>query len=202
MKIIFTFFIFLTVYSSFGQSEFITGTNVLIYSTISSVVQLDDGSFVGVGYAEDDDGTGNFISGYAYIVKLNAAGRLVAAKGIGSSGIYSNAYKIIKTSDGNLAVAAELNYEFAILKFDTNLNLLWSQSYNLFDQTEQSYAVSLLQTSDGGYIVVGSQQGINHSNDEKAAGIVMKTDAMALPHGLNNISTLPTLLFPGKTLTI
>ncbi len=75
-------------------------------------------------------------------------------------GYYNTAYCIIQTSDGGYAVTGMYGDSSAplrcmLVKMDSKGNVLWNQSYDLrFINSPMNTA--LLQTSDGGYAIVGN----------------------------------------------
>jgi hypothetical protein len=92
-----------------------------------------------------------------FIVKLDANGNLLWSKTIGGNDS-DEAYSIIETKDGGLAIAGETNSfgdgkdDFFIVKLDANGNLLWSKTIGgeYFD-----YAKSIIETKDGGLAIAG-----------------------------------------------
>ncbi|MCS7201154.1 MAG: hypothetical protein NZ822_03350, partial [Patescibacteria group bacterium] len=69
------------------------------------------------------------------------------------------AYSISPTSDGGYIVAGQTtidgpgeDYDFLILKLDSNGNLVWGRTYG---GNRLDYAYSISPTSDGGYVVAG-----------------------------------------------
>jgi hypothetical protein len=173
MKTLFSLLTFLIVTLSFGQNTFRTGVAALSYASLSDIIQMDDGSYIGIGYAEKD--SNNVDKGdYTYLVKLNAQGQLLNAKTIGTDDGYAKGFRTIKTSDGNLAVSGILNSQMALYKFDPNLNLLWYKEYVI--SNSQSRATKVLQADDGGYMIAGSADQNTIDNVLLSAGIIIKTD--------------------------
>jgi len=77
-------------------------------------------------------------------------------------GIMDEAFSIIQTSDGGYIVAARteslgagyyvLDYDALVIKLDSNGNIQWAKTYG---RSGWDDAFSIIQTSDGGYIVAG-----------------------------------------------
>jgi len=129
----------------------------------SSVRQTPDGGFVVAGSVKECC-FGNADNWDALIFKLNATGGLVWQKTYGGPDV-DEGHSIQQTSDGGFIVAgiasgwgAHGNCFFPcphawVFKLDAVGNVIWQKSYggSIID-----YANSVDQTSDGGYIVVGS----------------------------------------------
>ncbi len=137
-----------------ANAQFITigGTG---YEYGTQLIQTADGGYAIVG------STTSFTQGVedCYVIKLDAKGNLQWAKAIGGSGI-DIATAIIQTSDKGYAIAGQSNsfdpnsrFDCYIVKLDSAGNLEWDKAIG---GTNDEYALSILQTSDGGYLVAGS----------------------------------------------
>jgi len=93
---------------------------------------------------------------------------------------YETAQSVIETSDGGYAIAGGTTsfgageYDFWLIKTDQNGNMEWNQTYG---GTKNDIAYSVIETSDGGYALVGSTNG---THDIAALGRdfwLVKTDA-------------------------
>ena len=119
-----------------------------------SVVELNDSSFVIAGYT-NSFGAGGYD---AYIVKVDKNGNVIWQKTFGG-GDWDFAYSINKTTDGNLIICGATysfgrgNKDGLILKMDYNGNVLWNKIYG---GAEEDDLREIIQTSDGGYIAVGT----------------------------------------------
>ena len=125
--------------------------------TAKSIIQSSDGGYVIAGW------TSSFGAGYwdIYVVKLDAGGNVVWAKTIG--GIFGDsAYSIIQSSDGGYVVAGMTEIErcgtscyfsdFYVVKLDSSGNVEWTKTIDIGPDDE---ARSIIQSSDGGYVVAG-----------------------------------------------
>ena len=71
------------------------------------------------------------------------------------------AYSVIQTSDGGYAIAGYTTtygagkHDFWLVKTDSTGNLEWSRTYGGPESNEEAYSV--IQTSDGGYLIAGEK---------------------------------------------
>jgi hypothetical protein len=131
-----------------------------------SVIQTSDGGYLLGGYtwSVDGDVTGNQGMADYWIVKTDSSGNLVWQKCLGGTD-YDNAYSVIETSDGGYLVGGYTystdgnvtsNHGWSdmwVVKIDLSGNLVWQKS---FGGTDDDTTRSLIETSDGGYLVYGS----------------------------------------------
>ncbi len=143
----------------------------------NSIYQTSDGGFIVAGYSYSDDGdlTENK-GGYDYwIIKLNASGDIQWQKVYGGSND-DIAASIIQTSDGGYLIAGEsystdgdvegnhgsYTYDYWILKIDNSGNIQWSKN---FGGSEDDIPHSIIQTSDGNYLIAGETTSYNGDID-------------------------------------
>jgi len=132
----------------------------------SSIMQTSDGNYIVAGY------TGSFThGGYDFaIYKLNSSGNKVWFKHYGGSN-GDRGYSIQQTSDGGYIVAgytASYTYggtDFAIYKLDSSGNKIWFKHYG---GTSNDSGYSIIQTSDGGYIVTGYTKSFSNGGKDFA----------------------------------
>lgn len=142
----------------------------------NAVQQTSDGGYIVAGNSMSNDGdvTGNHGGGDYWIVKLNPAGGIQWQKTLGGSNV-DDAQSIRQTTDGGYIIAGSSNsgdgdisgnhgnYDYWIVKLDSNGNLQWQKSLG---GSSMDMAQSIQQTSEGGYIVAGSSS----SNDGDVSG--------------------------------
>ena len=118
----------------------------------NSLIQTSDG-----GYAIAGD-TGPPGEWDIYVVKLDAKGNLQWTKTIGGPH-FDVGNSLIQTSDGGYAIAGTTgsfgagNGDVYVVKLDAKGNLQWTKTIGEKDWDEGH---SLIQTSDGGYVIAGS----------------------------------------------
>jgi hypothetical protein len=122
----------------------------------NSLIQTSDGGYAIAGYTESF-GAGKWD---VYVVKLDANGNLQWTTTIGGKKEDVGA-SLIQTSDGGYAIAGYTNsfgageWDVYVVKLDANGNLQWTRTIG---GTKDDLGYSLIQTSDGGYAIIGSTQ--------------------------------------------
>jgi len=141
-----------------------------------SIRQTNDGSYIFAGgtYSNDGDVSGNHGGQDAWIVKLNASGELEWQKCLGGSG-NDFANSILHTSDGGYIFAGFTQSNDGDVSGNNGGQDAWIVKLNASGETEwqkclggsdNDEALSIQQTSDGGYIFAGFTQ----SNDGDVSG--------------------------------
>ncbi|MBK6729812.1 MAG: T9SS type A sorting domain-containing protein [Bacteroidetes bacterium] len=136
------------------ESDFAAGFGSLYYG---AAVELSDGRFATVGLGEDL---------FYHIAEVSSDGSLlntysIAADTISGWGFSYYDYKetgMVATADGGFAFSCGKTDYRTIHKFDSDINLEWTQDYaHGVDKWEYGQYLNGLQTSDdGGYLLAGS----------------------------------------------
>jgi hypothetical protein len=131
-----------------------------------SLIQTSDGGYAIAG------GTRSFGAGGTdvYVVKLDANGNLQWTKTIGGKG-WDEGFSLIQTSDGGYAIAGEttsfgtelLDLDVYFVKLDANGNLQWTKTIS---GPKIEAGSSLIQTSDGGYAIVGHTESFSEGETD------------------------------------
>ena len=118
-----------------------------------SLIQTSDGGYVLAGTTESFGVGGSDV----YIVKLDANGNLQWTKTIGGPK-GEGGRSIIQTSDGGYAITGATKSfgagveDVYVVKLDANGNLQWTKTIG---GENNDWGNSLIQTSDGGYVIAG-----------------------------------------------
>ncbi|MFT5801093.1 MAG: gliding motility-associated-like protein [Nonlabens sp.] len=132
----------------------------------TAVWPTSDGGYVVAGASESNDGdlTGNNGGEDVWILKLNNLGDIEWQRNYGGTES-DRAESIEQTADGGYIVAGYSesvdgdvsgnygNFDYWVLKLDTNGNLSWDKNYG---GSGADYGYAITQTQDGGYIFAGS----------------------------------------------
>ena len=145
------------------------------YDIARSIQQTSDGGYIVAG------STSSYEAGesYFWLIKTDVNGNKEWDKTFGRLGS-DDAYSVQQTSDGGYIVAGDIySYgaygagvsDFWLVKTDANGNKEWDKT---FGGSNNDYARSVQQTSDGGYIVVGSTSSYGVGGNDSW---LIKTDA-------------------------
>ena len=149
-----------------GWNKTYQGGNVAL-----SVVQASDEGYALSGYSVSFGVGASF-----YLVKTDSAGNALWNRAYGGTGT-DIAYSVVQASDGGYALAGETDssgaggIDFWLVKTDSAGNQQWNKTYG---GTGSDYAYSMVQASDGGYVLAGQ------TNSFGAGGYdvyLVKTDA-------------------------
>lgn len=133
---------------------------------VSAIHQTSDGGYIVAGYTSSSDGDVTFNHGADdyWVFKLNDTGAINWQKTYGGS-FEDFAYSISQTVDGGFIVAGETLsndgdvignhglYDSWTVKLDDTGNITWEKCYGGSNIDGANY---VLQTSDSGYLMVGS----------------------------------------------
>lgn len=176
-----------SVYSDFWVVKLDTNGNIQWQKAIGgngedvaySIQQTSDGGYIVAGESSSTDGDAVGHLPYnntdLWIVKINSTGNIQWQKSFGG---YNSelAFDAKQTSDGGYIVAGATDsnsgditqlygeYDYWVLKLDSAGNLLWQKT---FGGSGTDSAQSVIQTSDGGYMVAGlsrSGNGLVHDH--------------------------------------
>lgn len=157
-------------------------------SSITQIKQTTDGGYIAVGSA-----TGNNLDLGALILKLDGAGKVQWQRTLGPTGstqAYFNAVQ--QTSDGgyvaigeSYVIGASYPYPTSVLvaSFASSGKVRWQKGFNNVDEeglpSGFEHALSGIQTSDNGYLVVGNWNKLPPSPfpvEDTAGALVLKLD--------------------------
>lgn len=164
-----------------GKRESAYSNSPLYYYVYISkdMIQASDGGYVITGSLQNDSTYNSSL----FLSKYSSSGTVQWIKYLnnkqGNDSIYdAYAETVIQTSDGGYAATGSAmnqgNYtrDILLMRYDLNGDLLWSKLMGTTSYDE--WAMDLLQTSDGGFVIVGMQaDSTTHTNDF----YMLKTDA-------------------------
>lgn len=153
---------------------------------VYSIQQTSDGGYIAAGtFGRNGTGTP---TGHqrpdVYLLKLDSDGNITWEKTIGA-GKGSIAHDVQQTRDGGYIVAGVTmgyfdlgtDWDVYLVKTDESGNKMWEKGFYLFGiVSENDYAWSVQQTSDGGYIVGGRTNAFLSAN-RLGEAFLLKTDA-------------------------
>jgi len=137
-----------------------------------SVIQASNGDFVVVGVT-DSYGSGKYD---IYMVRTDSSGDTIWWKAFGGAED-DEGYSVQETSDGGFIIAGNTksfgagNYDIYLLKTNNSGNVQWSK---VFGGSYAENGNSVIQTSDGGYIVAGKTVTYGAGNSDV---YLVKTDS-------------------------
>ncbi|MCC6012615.1 T9SS type A sorting domain-containing protein, partial [Candidatus Caldipriscus sp.] len=160
-----------------------------------SVQQTSDGGYIVAGYT-DSFGAVNWD---VFLIKTDTNGNIIWAKTYGGAGL-DVAYSVQQTSDGGYIVAGytdsfgAVNWDVFLIKTDANGDVQWAKTYG---GTNDEWAESVQQTSDGGYIVAGGTRSFGAGYYD---AFLVKTDANGNIGSCSIVQNVtPTVITPSPT---
>jgi hypothetical protein len=172
---------------AYGNMEWNRTFGGASYEYACSLVGTSDGGYAFAGYTRSfGAGLDDF-----WLVKIDTYGNMEWNQTYGGTD-YDDASALVVTSDGGFALAGHTlsfgsgNYDFWLIKTDAYGNMEWNQMYGGEGYED---ANSLVQTSDGGYVLAGAINSVYATSD----WLIIKTDAQGIPEFPSG-AILPLLL--------
>jgi hypothetical protein len=168
----------------------IVWANVYAGGAVSSVInklrQTSDGGLIAVGTATDANH-----NNAGLVLKLDGQGNVQWQRQIGPASTTQELLNDVQqTSDGGYVVAGELEppnttgqtlASVLVVRLDASGNVTWQQGYNSFNSsgssTASNNALSIIQASDGGYLVAGNWVNAATPNQCCSGALLLKLDA-------------------------
>ncbi len=157
-----------------------------------SLINTSDGGYLAIGET-NSFGSGSYD---ILVLKFDSTDNLAWAKAIGGSN-FDKAYSAIQTLDGGyLIIGSSLSFSnkmrVLILKLNSSGNLSWAKTVNVFlgnDSGSEGYSIT--QSSDGGYLIVGTSFDDNLGTD----AFILKLDSSGNIRNCNDVENVyPTVV--------
>jgi len=179
---------FLVKLSATGWIEWARTIGGTHYEWAPTVVQTDDGGFAVAG------GTGSFGTDGLLFVKLSLSGALEWAKFIEGAcgGDDDITISFVQTSDGGYVLASLIeegfgnDCDYIILKLSETGTLEWAKA---IAQDEDDVVLSIIQASDGGYVIAGGYYSYGTVEDNLFLGKFSSTGNIKWAYTLGGTST-------------
>ena len=150
-----------------------------IADVASSMVQTSDGGYAVTGYATINQVLNGRYESNFWLAKFNSAGTQLWTKTFGNPA-NTEAFSVIQTSDNGYVLvgkisSSDVNQEFYfwLVKTDSNGNEQWNKTFGSAGCDNE--ANSVIQTSDGGYVLAGFTNAYRSGNYN---ALLVKTDSL------------------------
>ncbi len=160
---------------SIRSSTYIDSNHTLYSGWANSATPTNDGGFIMGGGITDT-------SSYGHLMKYNRYGDIVWTRTFGDTVNWFTFRQAIQTTDGGFAVVGE--YEAVgsrpdgwLVKTDSLGNLQWQKFYSTTIGTFERLS-SVFQTTDGGYVLGGTELEFPNQNIRNYDPIVIKVDSL------------------------
>jgi len=130
---------------------------------LNEAIETSDGGFIAVGVGTANSSTNDDL----LLLKADSTGSILWTNLIGGVGT-DDGLSVVETSDGGYFIAGD-TYSFGpsgsnvyLVKTDSNGNAVWSTT---FGTPQQDHGQSILKTSTGNYLIIGSGDGVLSEDD-------------------------------------
>lgn len=131
--------------------------NTLLPNGLKDVIPTADGNLIAAGNTRDATLNYNI-----WLVKIGIDGTLLWSKSIGDPSVNEQVSRLLELPDGRIVVSGSGQQggdgNLFLAKTDANGNLIWQ---NWYAKPGRQYASDLMQTSDGGILLLGDTYEIN-----------------------------------------
>jgi DNA-binding beta-propeller fold protein YncE len=127
----------------------------------NSMIQTADGGYALAGHTDLTNVT--VPNSSAWLIKTDSTGNLLWNRTYLTGLYFTDSFSLNRTSDGGYFIACGISIDGSIfmpsiIKTDSNGNKLWNKTYGGIGNV---YSVSAIQTTDGGYALVGTTDDSN-----------------------------------------
>jgi len=131
-----------------------------LFDTAYDVVGLPDGSLLVAGIGDNPTPSHRVVPGQARVTRLDPEGNVLWAKDYGE-GLDSHFASIVQVADAEFVLVGEIDVPRApnegdifLVKIDASGSEIWRR---VFEREGGNHVSKVLQTSDGGLVILGSQ---------------------------------------------
>ncbi len=153
-----------------GEKEWIYTYGGSGEDVLHAGVTTSDGGTVLVGQSQCDSCSSDPL----FVMKLNASGIILWQKNFDNIGLYTQGWKIIQTSNGDLVVAGRLigatNSDLFVTRLNSSGGMKWAKYYPL---SQGEVAKSVIETLDGGLLLTSNTNKYSLPNSD---AWLVKTD--------------------------
>ena len=133
-----------------GDTSWSTTFDIDVYDYPEAVLQTIDGGFAIAGYSTDNEGD----STGSWLIKTDGAGQQIWIQNLSDQ---SAIHCMVETDNGSFLltgiISSESNIQAWLLKMDQTGVIIWEKT---FGGNDREFAISVEQTSDGGFVIVGT----------------------------------------------
>lgn len=146
----------------------------IAHDDASYVAQTNDGGYIITGTTNN----GVCPNGDSLmLIKTDANGNVSWKNGYGFEGMHPNGQVVKQTPDGCYIVVGRVGYTYCydalVMKVDANGDVLWQKTYG--DPNYYDDGKDIIQTSDGGFIILGSTNSYANGQNEQNAWLIKIT---------------------------
>ncbi|SVE39242.1 uncharacterized protein METZ01_LOCUS492096, partial [marine metagenome] len=142
-----------------GDTSWSTTFDIDAYDYPEAVLQTIDGGFAIAGYSTDNEGD----STGSWLIKTDDSGQQTWIQNLSDQ---SAIHSMVETDDGSFLLTGEISSESNIqawlLKMDQTGGIIWE---NTFGGDNHEFSISVEQTSDDGFVMVGTTNSYATGND-------------------------------------
>ncbi len=187
--------VFLVRTNAAGDTLWTKNYGGVSYDYAYSVRQTPAGGFIIAGYSESFNSTG------VYIIETDQNGNILWTKSYGNT-LFDYASEVQNTSDGGFIITgtaydtSNFSIDMGVVKLNGAGDTLWTRSFYCSGTNKGPGGKSVVQTTDGGYIVLGNSDAAYQMSGQSPLirlnpnGDTLWTRSLYFQYGSNNLSSI------------